>query len=58
MDKIPNIMIVGENEQASQSVTWQRYGSKTRESVSFEAFSTLVQEEIHKRLDWRDNDKN
>jgi threonyl-tRNA synthetase len=58
VEKIPNILIVGENEQASQSVTWQRYGSKTRESVSFEAFSSLLHEEINKRLDWRDNDKN
>ena len=58
VEKIPNILILGENEQASQSVTWQRYGSKTRESVSFEAFSSLLHEEINKRLDWRDNDKN
>ena len=57
VEKIPNILIVGENEQASQSVTWQRYGSKTRESETFEAFSTLIHEEIKMRLDWRYNDK-
>ena len=58
VEKIPNILIVGEKEQASQLVTWQRYGSKIRESVSFEVFSSLLHKEINKRLDWRDNDKN
>ena len=58
VEKIPNILIVGENERASQSITWQRYGSKTRESVSFEVFSYMLHEEINKRLDWRENDKN
>ncbi len=58
VDKIPNILIVGENEQASNSVTWQRYASKNRESLSFEAFSNLLHEEIKMRLDWRNNEKN
>ena len=58
VDKIPNILIVGEKEILNQSVTWQRYGSKTGESVSFENFSSLLHDEIKLRLDWRDNDKN
>ena len=58
VDKIPNILIVGEKEVLNQCVTWQRYGTKTGESVSFENFSSLLHDEIKLRLDWRDNDKN
>ena len=58
VEKIPNILIVGENEQESKSVTWQRYASKSRESLSFEVFSNLLQEEIKMRLDWRNTEKN
>ena len=58
VEKIPNILIVGEKEMLNQSVTWQRYGSKKGESVSFETFSSLLHDEIKLRLDWRDNDKN
>jgi threonyl-tRNA synthetase len=58
VEKIPNILIVGEKEMLNQSVTWQRYGSKKGESVSFETFSSLFHDEIKLRLDWRDNDKN
>jgi threonyl-tRNA synthetase len=55
--KIPNILIVGENEQAGQTVTWQRYGSKDRETLAFDAFLELLQEEILKRQDWRTDDQ-
>ena len=33
-----NILIVGEKEQAGQDVTWQRYGSKERQTLPFNAF--------------------
>ena len=55
--KIPNILIVGENEQAGQTVTWQRYGSKDRKTLAFGAFLELLQEEILKRQDWRTDDQ-
>jgi len=55
--KIPNILIVGENEQAGQTVTWQRYGSKDRKTLAFDAFLELLQEEILKRQDWRTDDQ-
>ena len=55
--KIPNILIVGENEQAGQTVTWQRYGSKDRKTLAFDAFLEFLQEEILKRQDWRTDDK-
>ena len=58
VEKIPNILIVGEKEMLNQCVTWQRYGSKKGESVSFETFSSLFHNEIKLRLDWRDKDKN
>ena len=53
--KIPNILIVGEKEQADQTVTWQRYGTKDRQTLDFDAFRKLLQEEILQRRDWRNN---
>ncbi len=55
--KIPNILIVGEREQAGETVTWQRYGSKDRKTLAFDAFLVLLQKEIIKRHDWRIDDK-
>jgi threonyl-tRNA synthetase len=57
VEKVPNLLIVGENEQAGQTVTWQRYGSKERETLSFVSFLPLLQDEILKRRDWRDNEQ-
>jgi threonyl-tRNA synthetase len=51
--KIPNLLIVGENEQADQTVTWQRYGSKDRQTLAFDEFRSLFQDEILQRRDWR-----
>ena len=53
IEKIPNLLIVGENEQTGQTVTWQRYGSKERQTLAFDAFLVLLQEEILERRDWR-----
>jgi hypothetical protein len=36
--KIPNLLIVGEKEQADKTVTWQRYGSKERQTLAFDHF--------------------
>ena len=51
--KIPNLLIVGENEQANKTVTWQRYGSKERQTLAIETFLNLIQKEILQRKDWR-----
>ncbi len=51
--KIPNLLIVGEKEQADKTVTWQRYGSKERQTLAFDSFLPLLQEEILQRRDWR-----
>ncbi|MBL4824461.1 MAG: threonine--tRNA ligase [SAR324 cluster bacterium] len=57
ISKIPNLLIVGENEQADQTVTWQRYGTKERQTLAFDAFRNLLQEEILQRRDWRTSDQ-
>lgn len=51
--KIPNLLIVGENEQANKTVTWQRYGSKERQTLAIDTFLNLIQQEILQRKDWR-----
>ena len=51
--KIPNLLIVGENEQANKTVTWQRYGSKERQTLAIDTFLNLIQKEIIQRKDWR-----
>ena len=51
--KIPNLLIVGSEEQSNQAVTWQRYGSKAREAVAFAEFQSRILEENRNRADWR-----
>ena len=51
--KIPNLLIVGENEQANKTVTWQRYGSKERQTLAIDTFLNLIHKEILQRKDWR-----
>lgn len=47
--KIPNLLIVGEQEQADQTVTWKRYGNRDQETMSFDAFRSMILEKIKKR---------
>ena len=47
--KIPNLLIVGEREQADGTVTLRRYGVRRQETMSFEAFDRWVQEQIESR---------
>lgn len=49
--KIPNLLIVGEKEQADQSVTWKRYGQQEQQTLSFEMFQKTILEKIKNRLD-------
>ena len=51
--KIPNILIVGEHEKSEKTVTWQRHGSKERQTLSFDKFLPILKEEITNRKDWR-----
>jgi len=48
--KTPNMLILGEKEQSSQSVTWRRYCTKVQKTVSFEAFLASLNESRSKRL--------
>ena len=51
--KIPNLLIVGGEEQSNQGVTWQRYGSKARETVALAEFQSRILDENRTRADWR-----
>lgn len=51
--KVPNLLIIGEQEQSDHTVTWQRYGSREREKTGFEQFRRMLRDEIHGRHDWR-----
>ena len=49
VQKIPNILIVGEKEQTDGGVTLRRYGIKEQQSMSMEEFITWITEEISER---------
>ena len=47
--KIPNLLIVGEREQADGTVTLRRYGVRRQETMAFEAFDQWIHEQIASR---------
>lgn len=49
MMKIPNIAVVGEREESSQSVSVRKHGSKEQESMSLDAFVSSLQRQISER---------
>lgn len=51
--KIPNLLIVGADEQSQSAVTWQRYGSREKQTLGFEQCRAQLAEEIRQRSDWR-----
>jgi len=53
VSKVPNLLILGEQETSEGSVTWQRYGTKERIKLGFDTFLTQFEEEIRNRSDWR-----
>ena len=53
VSKVPNLLILGEQETSEGSVTWQRYGTKERIKLGFDTFLTQLEEEIRNRSDWR-----
>ena len=53
MSKVPNLLIVGEEEQKLQNVSWKRYGSKDQKLIANDDFLEQIQQEITERLDWR-----
>ena len=49
MSKAPNLLIVGEEEQKLQKVSWKRYRSKDQKLVSIDYFLEQIQQEITDR---------
>ena len=47
--KIPNLVIVGEREQAERTVTLRRYGQKAQHSLSLDAFQAALLKTIESR---------
>ena len=50
MNKIPFMLIVGENEELSNTISVRRHGGEDLGSISLEAFSDLVTTEINSTL--------
>ncbi|PKA96925.1 threonyl-tRNA synthetase [Flavobacteriaceae bacterium MAR_2009_75] len=50
MNKIPFMLIVGENEEQSNTISVRRHGGEDLGSISLEAFSDLVTTEINSTL--------
>lgn len=51
IQKIPNVLVIGEREAAEGTVTLRRYGSQDQRSMSAEAFRALVGRAIAERSD-------
>jgi threonyl-tRNA synthetase len=47
--KIPNMLVIGEREQADNTVTLRRYGKQEQETMAFGAFETWVLGQIKTR---------
>lgn len=48
--KIPNVLIVGNNEVENRSVTLRRYGFEQQDTLSLEDFVTVILQEIRDRV--------
>ena len=49
MQKIPNLLILGEREQAARTVTLRRYGHRQQHSLGLEAFEAALLATIRAR---------
>ncbi len=47
--KIPNVLVIGEKEQADGTVTWRRYGVEEQQTLPAAAFKAEVLRRIHGR---------
>ena len=47
--KIPNLLIVGEREQADGTVTLRRYGQRQQHTITIDAFEARLREVIATR---------
>ena len=48
--KTPNMLILGDKEQSSQSVTWRRYCTKVQTTLPFEAFLESIKDSKARRV--------
>ncbi|MFJ8264480.1 threonine--tRNA ligase [Peribacillus asahii] len=48
MQKIPYMLVVGDNEVKEGSVNVRKYGEQKSETISFEEFSALIQAEVNR----------
>ncbi len=49
--KIPNLLVVGSREEAEQTVTFRRYGSRKQLALPFEEFEQLLLQAVRDRSD-------
>ena len=49
-NKIPNILVVGGNEEETNSVTWRRHGHQEQRSLPFEAFLAILEKMRTERI--------
>jgi threonyl-tRNA synthetase len=47
--KIPNVLIIGEKEQANETVTWKRYGREEQEVMTISSFQQVIENKIKNR---------
>ena len=50
INKVPNVLILGDREKDQREVTWRRYGSRDQETMSFDAFLEMITREIKDRV--------
>ncbi len=51
--KIPNIIIIGDQEQQDSSISWRRHAQTDQITLSLDIFLKKILNEINSRLDWR-----
>ena len=49
VSKIPYSLVIGDNEVASKSVTYRRYGQKEQYTVSLDEFLAMIHQEIKEK---------
>ena len=49
VDKIPNLLIVGEDERSTNTVSHRRYGQREQNTLPFAEFVSWIQDEIRER---------
>lgn len=48
MQKIPYMLVVGDNEVSEQAVNVRKYGEQKSETISFNEFKQLIEKEVQR----------